>query len=42
MKQENLSQGNALIKHPFAIILGVITIFYYGYLFGQFIFKLAH
>ena len=33
---------NAILKNPFVIILGVLIIFYGGYLFGRWVYDLNH
>lgn len=41
-KETNEKQPQSFLKHPFVIVLGIIVIFYGGYLFGQRLYELWH
>jgi hypothetical protein len=40
--KEPIKKTKSVLKNPFIIITGVIILFYFGYLFGQFLFEIRN
>lgn len=42
MSKEPIKKTKSVLKNPFVIIISVIILFYFGYLFGQFLFAIRN
>jgi uncharacterized phage infection (PIP) family protein YhgE len=40
--KEPTKKTKSVLKNPFIIIISVIILFYFGYLFGQFLFEIRN